>query len=222
MLQIKCVQSSGQGPEKESFPVSPTYKLNMASRHPTYGETLESTQPYSLLLPYVLGKRRVSGGRFLAHVADLWLRVGMELLKLPAGRLATVFYKTKSQNLGFEKQSMSPDIEKGNSDETLPPITVERSRRSAKMSQDILDRRGHVFAWKNISLDLKVNGEQKRLLENIDGELPRLVALRRTRTNTWNRVGNRRSNDGSDGRVWSWKGSAISITRRSRCFANNR
>ena len=206
MLQIKSVQLSVQEPDKESFPVSPTYRLNMAFKHPTYGETLESTQPGSSLLPCALGKRWISGRQFLLALANLWFRVGMELLKLPAGRLATVFYKTEPKNFADEKISISSDVEKGNSGQTLPPITVEQSRRSARKPQDVLDREGHVFAWKNISLDLKVNGEQKRLLENIDGELPGVVALRRMRTKSGSRMGNYRSNDSSDGGVWSWKG----------------
>ncbi len=95
----------------------------------------------------------------------------MELLKLPAGRLATIFYKTEPQDLAFEKASIPSDIEKGSSsDDTLPPIVQSQSKRSRKFSQDLLDRKGHVFAWKNITLDIRVDKEQKRLLDDVDGE----------------------------------------------------
>ena len=95
----------------------------------------------------------------------------MELLKLPAGRLATIFYKMEPQDLAFEKASIPSDIEKGSSsDDTLPPIVQPQSKRSRKLSQDLLDRKGHVFAWKNITLDIKIDKEQKRLLDDVDGE----------------------------------------------------
>ena len=94
----------------------------------------------------------------------------MELLKLPAGRLATIFYKTEPQDLAFEKAVIPSDIEKGgSSDDTLLPIVQSRSKRSRKFSQDLLDRKGHVFAWKNITLDIRVDKEQKRLLDDVDG-----------------------------------------------------
>ena len=107
-------------------------------------------------------------------IANDRFSVGMELLKLPAGRLATVFYKNEPQEpqcLAVEKPSMPSDVEKGSSDEELPPILAERSRRSGKASQDQMDRKGHAFAWKNISLDIKVDEGKKRLLDNLDGQL---------------------------------------------------
>ena len=137
----------------------------------------------------------------------------MELLKLPAGRLATVFYNIEPST------PMSSDIEKGNPDETLPPIAVKESRGSATWSQDQSDRKGHNFAWKNISLDLKVNGEQRRLLENIDGELPGNIEYLRTTVDPWSRLGDQGSNDSTDGCVWSRKGRAILI--QSNSFAND-
>ena len=98
----------------------------------------------------------------------------MEILKLPAGRLATIFYKNEPQ--GYQdnasaKADMSSEIEKGSSDETLQSIVPERSRRSGKNPPDPLDRKGHAFAWKNISLDIKTSDGKKRLLDGMDGEL---------------------------------------------------
>ena len=94
----------------------------------------------------------------------------MERLKLPAGRLATVFYKTQPQHAGSRRQSISGDAEKGTSEDTLAPISIERSRRSARMSPNLLDRKEHAFAWRNVTLDINVNGTQKRLLDGIDGK----------------------------------------------------
>ena len=97
----------------------------------------------------------------------------MEIFKLPAGRLATVFYKNeprKYQDDVVAKSDMPSEMEKGGS-ETLQTIVPERSRRSARNLQDHLDRKGHTFAWKNISLDIKTGDGKKRLLDGMDGEL---------------------------------------------------
>ena len=96
----------------------------------------------------------------------------MERLKLPAGRLATVFYKIQPQNTGSARASVSGDVEKGTSDDTSAPISIERSRRSVRTPQDILSRKDHAFAWRNITLDLNVNGTHKRLLDGVDGKFP--------------------------------------------------
>ena len=97
----------------------------------------------------------------------------MERLKLPAGRLATVFYKTQPQNTDSARASVSVDVEKETSDDTLAPISIERSRRSARMPQDILSRKDHAFAWKNITLDLNANGTHKQLLDSVGGKFPK-------------------------------------------------
>ena len=98
----------------------------------------------------------------------------MEILKLPAGRLATVYYKNEPQEYQDEvvaKSDMPSKMEKGSSDETLQTIVPERSRRSARDPQDQLERKGHAFAWKSISLDIKTSEGKKRLLDNMDGKL---------------------------------------------------
>ena len=99
----------------------------------------------------------------------------MEILKLPAGRLATVFYKNEPQEYRDDtvaKAYIPSEVEKGSSDVTVRRIAPERSRRSARNQQDQLDRKGHVFAWKNIALDIKTSNGKKRLLDGMDGELP--------------------------------------------------
>ena len=97
----------------------------------------------------------------------------MEIFKLPAGRLATVFYKNEPQEYHDDivaKPDVPSETEKGNPDGTLQTIIPERSRRSARNLQDQLDRKGHTFAWKNISLDIKTGDGKKRLLDGMDGE----------------------------------------------------
>ena len=97
----------------------------------------------------------------------------MEIFKLPAGRLATVFYKNEPQEYQDDivaKSDVPSETEKGTSDGTLQDIVPERSRRSGRNLQDQLDRKGHTFAWKNIAFDIKIGDGKKRLLDGMDGE----------------------------------------------------
>ena len=94
----------------------------------------------------------------------------MELLKLPAGRLATVFYKAEPQDFPSHKSLTSEDGgEKGALEEDAPPLTVE-SRRTGTSRKEFPDRQDHVFAWKNICLDIKSGEGDKRLLDDLDGK----------------------------------------------------
>ncbi len=106
--------------------------------------------------------------------ADRSFSIGMEILKLPAGRLATVYFKDTPQEHHDDDAVAKSDrpslMEKGNSDQTLRPIVPERSRRSTRNIHDQLDRKGHAFAWKNITLDIKTNDGKKRLLDGMSGE----------------------------------------------------
>ena len=97
----------------------------------------------------------------------------MELLKLPAGRLATVFYKDEPRQNSEEttmEAHILPDAEKGTSDSVLHPVFSGRSRRSGNSVQNQLDRKGQAFAWKDVSLDIKTNEGTKRLLDSMDGK----------------------------------------------------
>lgn len=97
----------------------------------------------------------------------------MEIFKLPAGRLATVFYRNEPQgyrDVAVAKSDMRSEIEKGSSDETLRSTVSQRSRRSARDLHDQLDRKSHAFAWKNISLDIETGDGKKRLLDGMNGE----------------------------------------------------
>jgi len=97
----------------------------------------------------------------------------MELHKLPAGRLATVFYKDEPQQHTRKtatESSIPADMEKGSSDSALHPVLSGRSRRSGRSLQNQLDRKGQAFAWKNVSLDIKTKEGTKRLLDSMDGE----------------------------------------------------
>ena len=135
--------------------------------------------------------------------------VGTELLKVPAGRLATVFYKSVPQNHLLEKSTASSDLEKG-VDELQPPIVLERSRRSGRSMRDPLDRKGQYFAWKDLCLDIKVQEGQKRLLEDVDGKFNAAAGFSRLKIDHEDRLGRSRADDSFDGRIWSWKSRASS------------
>ncbi|MCJ1267220.1 hypothetical protein MMC22_007105 [Lobaria immixta] len=118
----------------------------------------------------------INAGLFFAFA--ICTGVGMEMLKLPAGRLATVFYKAEPQDFISEKNSTPFDSETGSADEDQPPVNVH-SRQTVMPPGDLLDQEGHVFAWKDICLRINSGGTEKRLLDNVDGwvEKAQLTAL---------------------------------------------
>ena len=127
----------------------------------------------------------------------------MELLKLPAGRLATVFYKDEPQQRSgptATDSSTPADEEKGHSDSVLHPVFSGRSRRSGRSLQDQLDRKGQAFAWKDVSFDIKTSEGTKRLLDSIDGEHSHAVVP--AVSDGQSRMGYAGSADGSDGCIW--------------------
>lgn len=93
----------------------------------------------------------------------------MELHREPAGRLATIFYKAEPKDIVSEKSSTSSDTEKGAIKDT-PPKTVGMPA-TRRTNQD-LQHVGQTLAWQNVCWDLKLNGENKRFLDNITGSLP--------------------------------------------------
>ncbi|KAI1128101.1 ABC transporter PeaB1 [Nemania abortiva] len=92
---------------------------------------------------------------------------GMERYKLPAGRLATIFYKTEPKELALMSRPNSSDLEKvPATDEDVPPKGPTTSDLHMVSSYN-----GRPLAWKNLTLDLKANGEEKRLLNDLSGSV---------------------------------------------------
>ncbi|KAH7054333.1 ABC transporter PeaB1 [Macrophomina phaseolina] len=146
----------------------------------------------------VPGQRFVSGAAYVQEqygfeVSHLWRNVGinaaffvffalctgigMERYKLPAGRLATVFYKAEPKAIVSEASSHSSDNEKGALDEDVPPSSADLV--AAQNLHSVSSHNGRTLAWKNITLELKVHGEVKRLLDGLSGfvEPGQLAAL---------------------------------------------
>ncbi len=170
-LPIKSVRlldrARDKGPSLDYLISKPSSDLN----HPICGGISVSTRPCSSLLPFALGTTftRTRIPTKPEYKLTGLFRIGMERLKLPAGRLATIFYRVEPEDSSFDKSSVSSDSEKGIVDEDIHPITV-RSRNSIPPSKEFMDREGHVFAWRDICLNIGSGGEKKRLLDNVDGK----------------------------------------------------
>jgi ABC-type multidrug transport system ATPase subunit len=96
-----------------------------------------------------------------ANYIPLMDRIGMERLKTPAGKLATVFYKGSTSNV-----KTKPDIERGDLDRDIAPgdaTPVNHYRQGTAQG------RSHTFAWNNLCLDIKTKDGTRRLLDNLSG-----------------------------------------------------
>ncbi|KAK7756965.1 hypothetical protein SLS62_000981 [Diatrype stigma] len=106
---------------------------------------------------------------------------GMERYKLPAGRLATIFYNLKQKDLVSAATTPDgSDTEKDalKDDEDAPPVqrgVVTAQRTLESMSA----HHGRTLTWKGITLKLRHDGEEKCLLNNLNGfvEPGQLTAL---------------------------------------------
>ncbi|KAH9907615.1 ABC transporter PeaB1 [Xylariomycetidae sp. FL2044] len=143
------------------------------------------------------GQQLVSGASYLEaqygfFVSHLWRNVGinaaffvffavctglgMERYKLPAGRLATIFYNVEPHEVESPVDSDASDKEKGViSDYDIPPEGPQPVSDLHKVSS----HNGRSLAWRDVTLDLKTRGEEKRLLDNLNGvvEPGQLTAL---------------------------------------------
>ncbi|KAK0634251.1 ABC transporter PeaB1 [Bombardia bombarda] len=151
------------------------------------------------------GQELVSGASFIRsqygfEVSHLWRNVainaaffvffafctglGMERYKLPAGRLATIFFKAEPKAfaaVSTDSSLHSSDHEKGSiDDKDVPPRTSEVMVAPEKHAlQSVTSHNGRTLAWKNITLELKVDGGSRRLLDGLSGfvEPGQLTAL---------------------------------------------
>ncbi|KAI1737798.1 ATP-binding cassette transporter [Xylaria scruposa] len=162
--------------------------LDTVPRGPTYTDMALQT---CAVQSSVAGDLVVSGRRYLETVyeffqSNLWrdvginaafwaffsitVAIGMERFKTPAGRMSTIFYSTgavekramvTSASTSDEEKSAVPDSDTSNALVQNTRVTTNEAIQSSK-------RR---FAWKDISLDIEVGGEHRRLLENVSGWL---------------------------------------------------
>ncbi|KAI8631803.1 ABC transporter [Xylariaceae sp. FL1651] len=148
------------------------------------------------------GQASVSGAAFIQqqygfYVSHLWRNiginagffvffafctgVGMEYYKLPAGRLATIFYKAEPRVMAKASATTSDmsDSEKGGANEDVPPMSSPGLVIEHAPLHSVSSHNGRTLAWKDITLELKIGGEVKRLLDGLSGfiEPGQLTAL---------------------------------------------
>ncbi|KAI0449071.1 ATP-binding cassette transporter [Xylaria acuta] len=162
--------------------------LDTVPRGPTYTDLALQT---CAIQSSVAGDLVLSGRRYLEMVyeffqSNLWrdvginaafwaffsilVAIGMERFKTPAGRMSTIFYSTGA----VEKRAMVASA--STSDEEKPAVPdsdtsnalVQNTQATTNETIQSSKRR---FAWKDISLDIEVGGEHRRLLDNVSGWL---------------------------------------------------
>ncbi|TGJ84785.1 hypothetical protein E0Z10_g3954 [Xylaria hypoxylon] len=172
---------------------------DLAPSGPGYDSIAEQVCAVKGALP---GHAMVSGAAFVReqygfYVSHLWRNVGinagifvffavctgigMEFYKLPAGRLATIFYKTEPKAVAKASATSSDisDGEKGSVNEDAPPESSPGIFTAHAPLNSVSTHNGRTLSWQNITLELKVSGEVKRLLDGLSGfvEPGQLTAL---------------------------------------------
>ncbi|KAJ5753797.1 CDR ABC transporter [Penicillium nucicola] len=95
--------------------------------------------------------------------------IGMEMLKTPAGQLATVFYKSGPR--GVNRNHIT-DNETGQINAVegvnIPPENNSNESRSQQVQDP---EKSHTLAWTNLSLDLKTKEGARLLLNSLNGSV---------------------------------------------------
>ncbi|KAI1111027.1 ATP-binding cassette transporter [Nemania sp. NC0429] len=101
---------------------------------------------------------------------SILVAVGMERFKTPAGRMSTIFYSTRTaENRVHVASASNSDVERSAvPDSDTSSATVQAPQ---PVAADAIQSSRRRFAWKNISLDIEVGGEHRRLLDNVSGWL---------------------------------------------------
>lgn len=95
----------------------------------------------------------------------------MERYKLPAGRLVTIFYTGNPSIEVAVTSSSASGEEKGTTDPDVPPQTTTVVAEDDAHTETMSSHDGRTLSWKNITLELKTQGEVKRLLDGLSGKL---------------------------------------------------
>ncbi|KAL2817468.1 ABC transporter PeaB1 [Aspergillus cavernicola] len=95
--------------------------------------------------------------------------IGMERLKQPAGRLATVFYRGMGSTKSSPQTGSKPgDQESGELDLDVPPV---QSKEITREQSAIIEYQSRSLTWTGLNLDVKTKDGQKRLLNNLTGSV---------------------------------------------------
>lgn len=92
----------------------------------------------------------------------------MELFKSPAGLMATVFYRqSSSEIISSSNSSQEKDVEAQTSANVSPERKSISSAKEEHASSG--DSEGRSLAWRDLHLTVVVGGEEKVLLNHLDG-----------------------------------------------------
>ena len=111
----------------------------------------------------------INAGLFVAFA--LCTGLGMELLKVPAGRLNTVFYKPGSSKF-VDSASTNTDQEKGTVNPQVP-FTIQQSTNRPHEQWRGSKEDTQTFQWRDICLDIDTKDGTRRLLDNLSGNVRR-------------------------------------------------
>lgn len=87
----------------------------------------------------------------------------MELYRVPAGRLATIFCHSPKR---FFKRGI-PDSEKGENDDNVPPTTQHDGLTQSMSGNGV--RHGRTLVWRGVALELKLKEGIRKLLDDLNG-----------------------------------------------------
>ncbi|KAJ6149667.1 CDR ABC transporter [Penicillium samsonianum] len=95
--------------------------------------------------------------------------VGMEMLKTPAGQLATVFYKSSPRGL-HRRDKIDNETGPVDGNEGLE-ISLGQSNDESRSQEHQDPDKSHNLAWTNLCLDIKAKEGDRRLLNNLSGSV---------------------------------------------------
>ncbi|EAW11669.1 ABC transporter PeaB1 [Aspergillus clavatus NRRL 1] len=91
--------------------------------------------------------------------------IGMERLKTPAGRLATVFYKGRPSIRNSQADSESGAVH----DDVPPDVSRQLSGDQHHLNANSERDKNHTLAWTGLCLDIETKDGTRRLLDNLNG-----------------------------------------------------
>lgn len=117
--------------------------------------------------------------------------------------------KSKGEVLLFQKGRIPAALKEKSQDEEMSEVNRVSSVMSRQMSNveatDVILRQTAVFSWRNVCYDIKIKGEERRILDNVGmlGTTFHSVSYQADSFNRW--VGQTRYPHCANGRFWRWQ-----------------
>lgn len=96
------------------------------------------------------------------------LRLAMELFKTPAGLMATVFYRRSASRIISASSSTQGKDTEAQTSESVSPVRISTGS-TEKEQISASPEEGRSLSWKDLHLTVDVAGEQKVLLDHLNG-----------------------------------------------------